>query len=123
MVTDVHPARERTGVLGAVSRHPLISFFVMANALSWIAWIPYILSEQGLGIWQFSFPAVLGTTQITGMLPGAYLGPITSALIITLIADGRVGLRRWAARLPPATADAPVGAPVTVVAVNGSAAL
>ncbi len=92
-------APQRTGVLGAVQRHPLISFFILANALSWIAWIPYVLSENGIGVWQFSFPVILGTSQIAGMLPGAYLGPITSALLVTLIADGGHGLRRWAARL------------------------
>lgn len=89
----------RTGISGVISRHPLVSFFVLANALSWIAWIPYVLSENGLGIWHFAFPPVLGTSQILGMLPGAYLGPITSALIVTAISGGADGLRRWAARL------------------------
>ncbi|WP_226356569.1 CPBP family intramembrane glutamic endopeptidase [Pseudonocardia sp. ICBG601] len=33
------------------------------------------------------------------MLPGAYLGPIASALVVTAVADGRPGLRRWLARM------------------------
>jgi membrane protease YdiL (CAAX protease family) len=33
------------------------------------------------------------------MLPGAYLGPITSALIVTAITGGAAGLRQWGARL------------------------
>ena len=78
-----------------IRRHPLISFFVLANALSWIAWVPYIVSNNGLGIWDFTFVA----GQITGVLPGAYLGPITSALVITAITGGRAGLRQWGARL------------------------
>lgn len=96
-MTVFSPAR--TGIRGAISRHPLMSFFVLANALSWIAWIPYVLSENGLGIWHFAFPPVLGTSQVLGMLPGAYLGPITAALIVTAVADGPAGLRQWAARL------------------------
>ena len=96
-MTTTHPVR--TGIPGVISRHPLVSFYVLANALSWIAWTPYVLSENGLGIWHFAFPTVFGTSQITGMLPGAYLGPITSALIVTAIAGGASGLRRWAARL------------------------
>jgi len=96
-MTAINPVRK--GIPGVISRHPLVSFFVLANALSWIAWIPYVLSENGLGIWHFAFPPVLGTSQILGMLPGAYLGPITSALLVTAIADGATGLRRWAARL------------------------
>jgi membrane protease YdiL (CAAX protease family) len=96
-MTAIHPVE--TGIPGVIRRHPLVSFFVLANALSWIAWIPYVLSENGLGIWRYAFPEVLGTSQITGMLPGAYLGPITSALIITAITGGRLGLREWGARL------------------------
>ncbi|UOE43600.1 type II CAAX endopeptidase family protein [Agromyces larvae] len=83
----------RRGIRGLISRHPLLSFFVLTNALSWIAWTPYILSNQGLGVWDFTFPGILG------MLPGAYLGPITSALIVTAVADGSAGLRAWIARL------------------------
>ena len=96
-MTAVQPAR--TGIPGVISRHPLVSFFVLANALSWIAWTPYVLSENGLGVWHFAFPSILGTGQIFGMLPGAYLGPITSALIVTAITGGRLGLRQWGSRL------------------------
>jgi membrane protease YdiL (CAAX protease family) len=97
--TKAVPTIERGGVRGVIRRHPLVSFFVLANALSWIAWTPYVLSNNGLGVWDFSFPPVLGTSQISGMLAGAYLGPITSALLVTAIAGGAAGLRQWAARL------------------------
>lgn len=88
-----------TGLRGQISRRPLIWFFAMANLLSWSAWTPYILSENGLGIWHFSFPSLLGSSQLAGMLPGAYLGPIMSAFLVTAAADGRAGLRIWARRL------------------------
>lgn len=89
----------KAGLPGVIRRHPLTSFFVLANALSWAAWTPYVLSENGLGIWHFAFPNIFGTSQILGMLPGAYLGPITSAFIVTAIAGGAAGLRQWGARL------------------------
>ena len=82
-----------------IKRHPLVSFFVLTNVLSWAAWTPYVLSHNGLGIWDFTFPSILGTSQIFGMLPGAYLGPITSALIVTAITGGAAGLRQWGKRL------------------------
>jgi len=82
-----------------LSSHPLISFFILADTLSWLAWIPYVLSQNGLGLWEFRFPSVLGSSQILGVLPGAYLGPITAALVITAITEGRSGLRTWGARL------------------------
>ena len=43
------PPERGGGVLGPVRRHPLLSFFVLANLMSWLAWLPYILSENGLG--------------------------------------------------------------------------
>ena len=93
------PGARATGPLGLVRRHPLLSFFVLANAMSWLAWLPYILSLNGLGVWDFRFPDVMGSGQIAGVLPGAYLGPIASAFFVTLVADGREGLRRWVGRL------------------------
>src|SRR5690606_11540627 len=84
---------------GAIARHPLITFFLLANGLSWLAWTPYVLSNNGLGLWDYDFPTLLGTSQLLGVLPGAYLGPITSALVVTALVDGRSGLRRWAGRL------------------------
>lgn len=88
----------RKGARGLIRRHPLVSFFVMAFTLSWGAETPYVLSESGLGIAHFNFPVILGTTQITGALPAAYLGPILSAFLVTAAADGRPGLRVWAGR-------------------------
>ncbi|MFI7129235.1 CPBP family intramembrane glutamic endopeptidase [Nonomuraea sp. NPDC050153] len=87
------------GLRGFIRRHPLISFFVLANLMSWIAWTPYILSATGLGVWDFTFPSLLGTAQFAGVLPGAYLGPIFGAFIVTAAADGREGVRRWIGRM------------------------
>ena len=69
------PAQPPTGVRGLVSRRPTSSFFALAFGLSWLAWLPYVLSRQGLGVVDLSIPEVLGTPQLVGLLPGAYLGP------------------------------------------------
>lgn len=92
---STHP----NGVRGLIRRFPLSSFFTLAFGLSWAAWMPYILSASGLGLIPLHIPAVLGTTQLIGMLPGAYLGPVTAAFIVTAAADGRAGLRHWSQRL------------------------
>ena len=102
--TQVRPpagtaSRDRGGVRGLIARHPLVSFFTMALGLSWLAWVPYILSPHGMGVWDIHFPEVLGSGQFTGVLPGALLGPLGSAFIVTAVADGRAGLRRWVGRL------------------------
>jgi membrane protease YdiL (CAAX protease family) len=82
-----------------VHRFPLTVFFALAYGLSWAAWTPYVLSENGLGWIPLRFPAVLGTSQLLGMLPGAYLGPLTAAFLVTAAAEGRPGLRNWSQRL------------------------
>jgi membrane protease YdiL (CAAX protease family) len=102
MTTTTLPAptsRRRTGPARLVQAHPILTFFALANLMSWLAWLPYILSQNGLGLWAFRFPEVLGTSQLLGVLPGAYLGPLTAAFVVTAVADGRPGLRRWVGRL------------------------
>ena len=93
------PPKVHSGLKGVIQRHPLIAFFTLANLLSWLAWVPYILSDDGLGVLHFGFPQFLGTNQLAGVLPGAYLGPIFSAFLVTRITDGRAGVRQWAGRL------------------------
>ncbi|WP_328608671.1 CPBP family intramembrane metalloprotease [Amycolatopsis sp. NBC_00345] len=88
-----------TGLRGLIGRRRLTSFFVLAFGLSWLAWTPYVLSGNGLGVLPFRFPVVLGTTQLFAVLPGAYLGPILAAYVVTRVAEGRAGVRRWAGRL------------------------
>lgn len=80
-------------------RHPMTAFFALAFGLSWLAWTPYILSRDGIGLLPFQLPVLMGSPQTLGIAPGAYLGPITAAILVTAFADGRQGLRKWAARL------------------------
>ncbi|WP_203897047.1 CPBP family intramembrane glutamic endopeptidase [Virgisporangium aliadipatigenens] len=80
-------------------RHPLLAYFALSYTVTWLAWLPYILSRNGIGALPFRVPDVLGSSQTLGILPGAYLGPVLAAFVVTAVADGRAGLRRWAARL------------------------
>ncbi|MET7733960.1 type II CAAX endopeptidase family protein [Streptomyces sp. NPDC005402] len=97
---DTRPVAHETGGLrGSIRRNPLTWFFTLAFALSWAAWTPYVLSGNGLGVWHFVFPGGRAGSQLTGVLPGAYLGPIASALLVTGITEGRAGLRTWWARM------------------------
>src|SRR5215211_3402239 len=43
---------------GLLARYPLSFFFLMAFAFTWIAWSPWVLSEDGLGL----LPYQLGDT-------------------------------------------------------------
>lgn len=93
------PVRSGSGLRASIRRRPLVWFFVLAYALSWIAWVPYVLSENGVGVWDFTFPGGAAGGQLGGVLPGAYLGPITSALLIIGLTEGRAGLRTWRRRM------------------------
>ena len=88
----------RGGPIETVRRHPLVAFFVVAYAASWLAWLPYVLSADGLGVLDFRFPKGSGA-QLLGVLPGAYVGPLGSALLVTAITSGRQGMRHWRQRL------------------------
>lgn len=77
----------KLGLRGMPCRRPLISFFVLAYLLSWLAWLPGLL---GLG----------GTAAI---IPGGF-GPLVAALVVTRYSGGSV--RDWAHqmirwRVPP----------------------
>jgi membrane protease YdiL (CAAX protease family) len=77
----------------------MTAFFAVAFGLTWLGWLPYVLSGNGLGLLPWHFPELLGSSQTLGILPGAYLGPITAAFLITARTEGRDGLRRWSRRL------------------------
>jgi membrane protease YdiL (CAAX protease family) len=91
MITNVFAA--------TVRRRPMLSFVVLAFGLSWLLWAPYVLSVDGLGVLPLRFPSLLGDSELAGLLPGAYFGPLFAAFLVTMLADGRAGLRVWAARL------------------------
>jgi CAAX amino terminal protease family. len=90
--TPERPASSRGGLL---ARYPLTSFFVMAFALSWIAWSPWFLSEDGSGLLPYSSPLINGLVVPVGIL----LGPFLSAFIMTGATEGRAGIRRFLRRI------------------------
>ena len=92
----VHPAAPHRGIRALLARHPLVSFFVLAFAFSWIVWSPWVLSEDGLGL----LPYKLGDAA-SGLLNAAaiLLGPTVSAFIMTATTEGRAGIRRLLRRI------------------------
>jgi len=64
---------------------PVVAFFLLAYALAWLAWLPLVLSQSGLGLLPFELP--LWTT-----LPGSY-APLVAALIVQRLSMGdyRIG--------------------------------
>jgi membrane protease YdiL (CAAX protease family) len=75
-----------------MQQHALVCYFLMAYGFSWIAWVPYVLSQDGLSLLHFRAGQV-------AILPGAYLGPLLSGLLMTAILEGKPGVGRLLRRL------------------------
>ena len=87
------PASSQSSLL---ARNPLISFFVMAYAFTWIVWSPWVLSEDGVGLLTYRLgDATTGLLNATAIL----LGPTLAAFIMTGITEGRTGIRRLLHRI------------------------
>jgi membrane protease YdiL (CAAX protease family) len=90
-----------------LARHPVASFFVLAYAISWVAWLAPILE----------LPEPLGTL---GFIVGGF-GPVLAALIVTWLAGDSV--RAWARqivdwRVAPRWYLAALAVPLLVVALT-----
>jgi membrane protease YdiL (CAAX protease family) len=91
----VQPAAPRQGVL---ARYPLVSFFVMAYAFSWIVWAPWVLGEDGANV----LPPALSVPSLSArflLVAGIFAGPTLAAFIMTATTEGREGVRRLLGRL------------------------
>lgn len=68
----------------AISRHPLVSFFVLAFVLSWLAVLPLLLNH--------------GLSPELFQILGAFAGPTLSALVVLAAMEGRRAFRPFFAR-------------------------
>jgi uncharacterized protein len=84
--TTVAPRRIHTQSL--VRRHPLISFFVLTYAITWLIWAPLVIFRD-------SIPGPLGF--VLGLLGS--LVPSTLGLVFIGLLRGRPGVRRVLRRL------------------------
>lgn len=107
-------------------RYPLISFFVLAYAVTWLLWAPVVFG---------GIPAFSEARHVPSLaaLPAVAVGVTGSALFITAVTQGRPGLRRMFERLrcwdvglrwyALALLLFPIGEVLLTAAVTGSGAL
>ena len=82
----------RTGVSASsvARRHPLVLFFVLAFAFSWVVWAPAVFLARGS-----SEPQTLAALlHLVGSL-----GPMVSAFVVTALAGGHAGVRELLGRV------------------------
>ena len=75
---------------GLLIRHPLVSFFTLAYALTWLAWSPWFLSEDGVGLLPYDAEGISDYLNTVALI----MGPTLSAFIMTGAMEGREGVRR-----------------------------
>jgi len=76
-------------------RHPLVSFFVLAYAFTWLAWSPWYLSEDGVGLLPYDAEGIADFLNTAALI----VGPTLSAFIVTGVTEGRDGMRRLLRRI------------------------
>jgi uncharacterized protein len=84
----LQPAAPQRGLKALLARHPLVTFFVMAYAFTWIVSAPWVLGEDGAGL----LPPALSVPSSSARLllvAGIFAGPTLSAFIMTATTEGR----------------------------------
>jgi uncharacterized protein len=89
MTTADATTRTDTTHAGLLARHPLVFYFIIAYAGSWLIWLPLALSEDGSGLLPFSSPLLLAWFGFA-----AFLGPFLSGFVMTGATEGRAGVGR-----------------------------
>src|SRR5215218_10504676 len=84
------PAQPASSRQGLLARHPLLFYVLIAYGGTWIIWLPFLLSADGLGLMSFSSPLPL---IVAGGL-GTFTGPALAAFIMTGVTEGRESIRR-----------------------------
>jgi ABC-type branched-subunit amino acid transport system permease subunit len=69
---------------GLLARHPLLFYVLIAYLGTWIVWLPFLLSADGLGLMAFSSPLPL---VVMGGL-GTFTGPFLGAFVMTGVTEG-----------------------------------
>jgi membrane protease YdiL (CAAX protease family) len=91
-----HPARPESTRQSVLARYPLVCFFVMAYAFTWIVISPWTLGATGAGL----LPVDLAGPAVGLLLAAGILaGPTLAAIIMTAVTEGRPGVHRLLGRL------------------------
>ncbi len=74
--------------------HPLFAFFAIAFAGSWIAWLPLILAQNGLGLLPYTIPDLVYPPSYWFAALSSITGPTQASFVVTAIMSGKAGVRQ-----------------------------
>jgi hypothetical protein len=86
------PATPRAGLL---AQHPLVFYFLLAYAGTWLVTVPLALSANNVGLLPFGFPD--GSVFFISAL-WIFVGPTLAAFIMTGVTEGGASIRRLLSR-------------------------
>jgi membrane protease YdiL (CAAX protease family) len=69
-----------------MKKHPVLWFYILAFALSWLGWLPLVAGSRGMA--PFGHPRF----QVLLLLPA--VGPALAAVMVTAANDGKTGVER-----------------------------
>ena len=72
-----------------IKHHPLLTYFVIAFAGTWLVDLPMLLGKDGLGL----FPYRFGDAGMLVVWFSAFTGPFLASLLVTAITSGKAGIR------------------------------
>jgi membrane protease YdiL (CAAX protease family) len=90
--TAQRPGAAREGLL---ARHPLVFFFIIAYAGSWLVELPYLRFAGGARLLPFSWPVPFAVSATVA----PFAGPFLAALIMAGVTEGRAGIGRLLRRI------------------------
>jgi membrane protease YdiL (CAAX protease family) len=80
-------------------RRPLLAYFVLAYALAWVLWLPFVLSQGGgVGLIPLATPADSSGLAYLIVFVGA-LGPALAAIIVSAASQGWTGVKSLLRRM------------------------
>jgi membrane protease YdiL (CAAX protease family) len=69
-----------------MKKHPVVWFYILAFAISWLGWLPMVASSRGIAL--FTHPLF----QMLLLLPA--IGPALAAVVVTAVNEGKAGIDR-----------------------------
>lgn len=79
-----------------ITRHPLVAYFIIAFAGTWLVIVPLLLARNGFGLLPFTIPDSVALLIVVG--PAAFAGPTLAAFTVTAATAGKAGVRQFLRR-------------------------
>jgi CAAX protease family protein len=89
------PAVDTSALTAWLKQHPVIGYFLLAFAGTWLLDLPMVLGKDGLGLLPYHVPFAI---YVILFLLGSYSGPTLAALMVTKALEGKAGLRKFFSR-------------------------